>query len=78
MQRSLNVRQWGSPLQTTFSVVPTICGFDVVDDPTGHTVANTDSRHEAESIVADLREAAMIGTNRLAAALGCPLDEDND
>lgn len=77
--RSINLRQWdNTATAATFSVVPTIVGFDVVDDPTGHTVATAESEQEASSIVADLRDAARLGGSYLAAALGCPMDEDND
>jgi hypothetical protein len=76
--QSLNIRRWQTPTAATFSVLPTLAGYDVVDDPTGHAVAFAESRDEADGIVADLREAALNGCNRLAAALGCPMDEEDE
>lgn len=56
-----------------FSYVPTIDGFDVVCDLTGHTVvAGRPSARSANGIAQRLNEAARHGT--LARALGCVED----
>lgn len=56
-------------LIVSFSVVPAIHGYDVVDESTGHPVAHSTYQHEADKLAADLRKSAKSGSAELVRRL---------
>jgi hypothetical protein len=60
-RRSLKIRQ----ATTRFDILPTLYGFEVIDRD-GRTVAETDTRAEAETLCHDLDDAAFVGRSALA------------
>lgn len=58
-----------------FSTLPTIDGYDVVCDMTGHTVAHRDSLRSANGVCQRLNQATLGGPKAIIRALGV---RDND
>ena len=53
-----------------FTTLPTIDGFDVVDDHTGRPVDHRSSLASANGVAYKLNSAMLAGTDALCAALG--------